>query len=94
MKFTALGPRALKLYIRNAIIFFVSVIFWWASAELFAYLYLGKLVFWLSLPFWLIAAMALLGIYSIGPLGKGFHEAVAEDKKEERISLKPKQPWE
>jgi hypothetical protein len=94
MRFGALGPRGLKLYMRNGIIFLIASLLWWASAELFTYLCLGKLGFWLSLPFWLVVVISILGIYSIGPLGKGFREAVIADENEEKLSLKSKQPWE
>jgi uncharacterized oligopeptide transporter (OPT) family protein len=94
MRFGALGPRATKLYLRNTIIFFVAGLMWLGSYEVICLIGLKKYVFWLSFPFWLIAALAILGVYSIGPLGKGFREAVIADEYEERESHKYKQPWE
>ncbi|WP_029134440.1 hypothetical protein [Sedimenticola selenatireducens] len=94
MRYGALGPRALKLYLRNGIIFVVSGLIWWGSFEVICLVGLKEYAFWLSFPFWLVAALAILGIYSIGPLGKGFKEAVIADEKEEKELHKAKQPWE
>lgn len=94
MRFGALGPRALKLYIRNAIIFVVAGLMWWGSFEIICSIGLQEYAFWLSFPFWLIVALAVLGSYNIGPLGKGFNEAVIADENEEKESYRSKQPWE
>jgi hypothetical protein len=94
MRFGALGPRATKLFLRNAIIALVAGFVWLESQEILCDFGLAQYSFWLSLPFWLIGLMAILGVMSIGPLGKGFREAVREDKKEEWESKRVKKPWE
>ncbi|OQX35413.1 MAG: hypothetical protein C3L25_03890 [Candidatus Sedimenticola endophacoides] len=71
-----------------------AVLAWWGSFGVICRAGLNEYVFWLSLPFWLVAALAVLGIYSIGPLGKGVKAAVIADEQELRESRGVKQPWE
>ena len=94
MKFGALGPRGTKLYIRNGLIFLVVVLLWWYIPTLLCETSLEEYVFWLTLPFWLIAVMLMLSPYNIGYFGKELNKAILEDNKEQKKIMRSKQPWE
>ena len=89
-----LGPRLSKIYWRNAAIFAAGILFWWATAKYCSYLGLGKLTFWLSAPFMVIAFASWLGLCGIGPFNRGIKEAIEADKAEMLEETKSKQPWE
>jgi len=67
---------------------------WWGSINVICFAGMQKYAFSLSFLFWPIAVFAILGIYSIGPLGKGFKEAIVADEKEEKEACRVRQPWE
>ena len=72
----------------------VSLSLWWVTASLLRQSTFNEYTFWLSLPFWFIGALAILGIFNIGPLGKDLTKAIVEDNEEQKNNLHSKQPWE
>ena len=94
MKFGALGPRATKLYIRNTIVMVVAFLLWWGSATVLSEFNYNEYSFWLSLPFWIVGVVVILGLYGIGSLGKELNKAIIEENKEQKENMQSKQPWE
>ncbi|AKH20881.1 hypothetical protein AAY24_11560 [Sedimenticola thiotaurini] len=67
---------------------------WWGSFNVMCNINQCDYAFWVSAPFWVLAAVAILGFFGAGPLGKKYKEALLKDAEEEREMHRAKQPWE